>query len=370
LLPNGQVIIAGGGGGGGQGTLWDGGGGGLDIGQRGSYADGCNVYGYSIYSGTSGPAGGGGSNVGGQGASASNATGGQGLQGQGGQGGIDSSHLAMPGGGGGGGYWGGGGGALDQSAGGGSSKWKDVAGFVPSFSYSMPAFGQIQGQTSAQTQGQGQGGYATRQGSNGLIIFTFLSNATTIQYNAATALKHGSQNIGLGNIILQTGLPLITPSSMIQSFNNNIIFNNTLYVDQSTNKVGINTSPLTDLSINGTLTKTAGSFVIRDPTRPEYRIRHCFTESPTAGDTLYRWLFSTVNKRYDYQLPSWFNDLNTNPQVWVSPREFYQQGRGYVQGSTLTIETTDDGLFEVLCVATRKDIYATQYFESPEYIFI
>jgi hypothetical protein len=228
----------------------------------------------------------------------------------------------------------------------------------------MPAFGQNS------AQGQAQGGYSTRQGSNGLIIFTFLSNATTIQYNAATALKHGSQNIGLGNITLQTGIPLITPSSMIQSFNNNIIFNNTLYVDQSTNKVGINTAPLTDLSINGTLTKTAGSFVIRDPTRPEYRIRHCFTESPTAGDTLYRWLFSTVNKRYDYQLPSWFNDLNTNPQVWISPREFYQQGRGYVQGSTLTIETTADGLFEVLCVATRKDITATQYFKSPEYKYI
>ena len=367
LLPNGQVIIAGGGGGGGQGTAWDGGGGGLDIGQRGSYADSCNVYGYSIYSGTSNsPAGGGGSNQGGQGAITSNATGGQGLQGQGGQGGIDSTHLALPGGGGGGGYWGGGGGAIEQSAGGGSSKWKDVAGFVPSFSYSMPAMGQ----TSAQTQGQGQGGYATRQGSNGLVIFTFLSNAVPTQYNAATALKHGSQNIGIDNIILQTGLPFVTTSSIIQSFNTNLIFNNTLYVDQSTNKVGINTAPLTDLSINGTIRKTAGSFVIRDPIRPEYRIRHCFTESPTAGDTLYRWLFSTVNKRYDYELPSWFDDLNTNPQVWVSPREFYQQGRGYVQGSTLTIETTADGLFEVLCVATRKDIDATQYFESPEYVLL
>jgi hypothetical protein len=360
LLPNGQFLIAAGGGGGGQGTEWDGGGGGLDIGQRGSYTDSCNVYGYSIYSGLSNqPGGGGGSNQGGQGARSSNVIGEDGLQGRGGSGGIDNLHVDLPGGGGGGGFWGGGGGALEQSAGGGSSKWKDVAGFVPSFSYSMPCQGQ--------GSGQGMGGYATYQGSNGLVVFTFLSNIIPIEYNSIASLKY-SQNVGLGNLDIQSGLFFATTSSVIQSFTTNIIFNNTLYVDQSTNKTGINTAPLADLSVNGSLTKTAGSFVIHDPTRKDYRIRHSFTESPTAGDTLYRWLFSTVDKRFDYKLPEWFSDLNTNPQVWISPRSFYQQGRGYVKDNVLSIQTTDDGLFEVLCVATRKDSDATHYFKSPEYV--
>lgn len=365
LLPNGQTIIAAGGGGGGQGTSWDGGGGGLDIGQRGSFADSYNSYGFSIYGGNG--AGGGGSNQGGQGAVASNgATGGQGLQGRGGSGGADGWHLALPGGGGGGGFWGGGGGALQASPGGGSSWWRTVAGFLPSFSYSMPAIGQ------GQSQSQGQGGYATRQGSNGQAILTFLTVPTTnLQFNATAALQRGYQNIGLGQITLQTASPpLITNSSiMIQSFNSTLVINNTLYVDQFTNRASVKMAPVStvDLAINGSITKTAGSFIIPDPTRQDYNIKHCFVESPTAGDTLYRWLFSTINQRFDYKLPSWFNDLNTDPQVWVQPQEFYQQGRGYVQGNVLSIETTADGLFEVLCVATRKDNGAVDFFKGVEY---
>ena len=369
LLPNGQAIIAAGGGGGGQGTSWDGGGGGLDIGQRGSFADPYNSYGFSIYGCNGG--GGGGSNQGGQGAMASNgAVGGQGLQGQGGSGGVDGWHLALPGGGGGGGFWGGGGGALQASPGGGSSRWRTVAGFLPSFSYSMPAIGQTQGQTLAQTQGQG--GYATRQGSNGQVVLTFLTVPTTnLQFNATAALQRGYHNIGIGQITLQTASPpLITNSSMmIQSFNSTLVINNTLYVDQFTNRASIKMAPVStvDLAVNGSITKTAGSFVIPDPTRQGYSIKHCFVESPTAGDTLYRWLFSTVSCRFDYKLPSWFNDLNTDPQIWVQPQEFYQQGRGYVRGSTLSIETTADGIFEVLCVATRKDKGAVDFFKDTEY---
>jgi hypothetical protein len=156
---------------------------------------------------------------------------------------------------------------------------------------------------------------------------------------------------------------------MIQSFNSTLVINNTLYVDQFTNRASIKMAPVStvDLAVNGSITKTAGSFIIPDPTRQGYNIKHCFVESPTAGDTLYRWLFSTVNKRFDYKLPSWFNDLNTDPQIWVQPQEFYQQGRGYVQGSTLSIETTADGIFEVLCVATRKDNGAVDFFKGVEY---
>jgi len=357
LLPNGQAIVAAGGGGGGQGTSWDGGAGGLDIGQRGSFTDSSNSYGYSVGGGLVG--GGGGSNQGGQGASASNgAVGGQGSLGRGGSGGADGWHLALPGGGGGGGFYGGGGGALAASPGGGSSWWRTVGGFIPSLSYSRP--------------GLNQGGYAGLPGSDGVTILTFLSVATTnVTYNSVAAIQRGSQNVGIGQINLQTGLPLITNMStiMLQSFQSTLVLNNTLYVDKYTNRASIKTSPVSSvaLAVNGTIIKTAGSFVIDDPTRDGYKIKHSFVESPTAGDTIYRWLFSTVGCRFEYTLPSWFTDLNTNPQVWVQPMEFYQQGRGYVGGNILTIETTADGLFEVLCVATRKDKDAIEFFKTVEY---
>ena len=357
LLPNGQAIVAAGGGGGGQGTSWDGGAGGLDIGQRGSFTDSSNSYGYSIGGGLVG--GGGGSNQGGQGASASNgAVGGQGVLGRGGSGGADGWHLALPGGGGGGGFYGGGGGALAASPGGGSSWWRTVGGFIPSLSYSRP--------------GIGQGGYAGLPGSNGVTVLTFLSVATTdVTYNSVANIQRGSQNVGIGQINLQNGLPFITNMStiMLQSFQSTLVLNNTLYVDKNTNRASIKTSPLSSvtLAVNGSITKTAGSFVIDDPTREGHKIKHSFVESPTAGDTIYRWLFSTVGCRFEYTLPSWFTDLNTNPQVWVQPMEFYQQGRGYVGGNTLTIETTADGLFEVLCVATRKDKDAIEFFKTVEY---
>jgi hypothetical protein len=284
--------------------------------------------------------------------------GGQGDLGRGGSGGADGWHLALPGGGGGGGFYGGGGGALAASPGGGSSWWRTIGGFIPSLSYSRP--------------GIGKGGYAGLPGSDGVTILTFLSVATTdVTYNSVAAIQRGSQNVGIGQINLQTGLPLITNMStiMLQSFQSTLVLNNTLYVDKYTNRASIKTSPISSatLAVNGSITKTAGSFVIDDPTRDGYKIKHSFVESPTAGDTIYRWLFSTVGCRFEYTLPSWFTDLNTNPQVWVQPMEFYQQGRGYVGGNILTIETTADGLFEVLCVATRKDKDAIEFFKTVEY---
>jgi hypothetical protein len=108
--------------------------------------------------------------------------------------------------------------------------------------------------------------------------------------------------------------------------------------------------------VNGFLSKTAGSFVINNPVKPGYKLRHSFVESPTSGDTLYKWLFSTVDCKFEYKLPSWFSYLNANPQVWVQAMDFETDGRGYVRDGVLKLETTADGLFEVLCVATRKDI--------------
>jgi hypothetical protein len=176
-----------------------------------------------------------------------------------------------------------------------------------------------------------------------------------------------------GSMNLQTDSPpLYIPSTtMIQAFYSTLVINNTMFIDSVTNKVGINISQVSTatLQVNGTISKTAGSFVINhpDPSKQSMKLRHCFVESPTHGDTLYRWCLSTVDCRYELTLPSYFTALNTNPQVWVTPDDLEHIGRATVQGGILKLETTGNGLFTVLCVATRKDLDAVKYFDKDEY---
>ena len=97
-----------------------------------------------------------------------------------------------------------------------------------------------------------------------------------------------------------------------------------------------------------------------------YRLRHCFVESPTRGDNLYRWLLSTTNMSFVLDLPSYFQYLNESPMCYVSPVDTFGKGRAIVneEGTQLTLTTTEDGLWNVLCIATRKDQDAKNYFDA------
>ena len=364
VLPSGSLLAAAGGGGGGQGLSWGGGAGGLNIGQRGSEVDSTNTYGYSQYYSIR-AAGGGGQSLGGQGALGSNdARGSQGQNWVGGQGGIDSWHVSLPGGGGGGGLYGGGGGAEILPAGGGSSKWLSP-GFLTSLSYTTPGYGK--------GTGYGSGGNFMNSGSDGRIIMNFLVTPLTsnTHINTLAALESGWQNTSFDNINIQSGKPYFTTSTiMIQAMQSTIILNNVLAIDGNNNRVGINTSYYTaDLQVNGTVSKTAGSFVINhpDPIKNDYKLRHSFVESPTTGDTLYTWSLSTFNSTFSYILPSYFGYLNENPQVWVTSLDTDFVGRGHIENNILRLETTGDGVFNILCVATRKDPDALAYMNGVDY---
>jgi hypothetical protein len=181
-------------------------------------------------------------------------------------------------------------------------------------------------------------------------------------------------------LISGTNNPLFLKStnSIQIGYSSILTLNNTVYVDGTNNRVGINTTaPTVTLDINGTIAKTAGSFDIVHPD-PEkaakhMRLRHCFVESPTRGDNIYRWLFSTVNNTYTYELPSYFKYLNEMPTTHVSPVDSF--GRGYAtinQDLThITLHTSENGLYNVMAIATRKDIDAVNYFDKTggvEYI--
>jgi hypothetical protein len=200
------------------------------------------------------------------------------------------------------------------------------------------------------------------------------ANGTPLTQGIGLAYSSNQQSLQLTDLQINGSgqINFLTSTNQITTgFSSLIILNNTVFIDGTNNRVGINTSvPQADLDVNGTLSKTTGSFDIvhPDPVKAAegYRLRHCFVESPTRGDNLYRWLLSTVNKEFIMPLPSYFQWLNEDAQCHVSPVDSFGFGRATVinGGTQLHLKTTEDGLWNVLCIATRKDVDAKNYFDE------
>ena len=119
------------------------------------------------------------------------------------------------------------------------------------------------------------------------------------------------------------------------------------------------------------LIRSMGSFKIDhpDPSKEStHNLFHSFVESPTEGDNLYRYQVETKENRAVIVLPSYFKYLNTNEMIWVSPVSSF--GRGYAIMSddqvTVDIVVDQDGKYNVLIVATRKDADAKRYWNGVE----
>jgi len=133
--------------------------------------------------------------------------------------------------------------------------------------------------------------------------------------------------------------------------------------------VGIGGAPSTiRLAVNGTVSKTGGSFLINhpDPLKPKWKLRHCFVESNTRGDNLYRYVITTSNQTGTVALPSYFKHLNENSQVFVSAKDNLGAGYGVLDESldNLTINVTIDGVYNVLLIGTRKDQAMRDYWDQ------
>jgi hypothetical protein len=130
-----------------------------------------------------------------------------------------------------------------------------------------------------------------------------------------------------------------------------------------------------NLDVSGTISKTAGSFLIPhpDPSKTEtHMLRHCFVEAPTRGDNLYRWTLTTTNRVMEQALPSYSPFLNESWQFYVNP--VASMGQGYVELSadetSFCLNVSEDGAYHVLGVATRKDAAAKDFFDKqgPEFL--
>ena len=110
-------------------------------------------------------------------------------------------------------------------------------------------------------------------------------------------------------------------------------------------------------TVNGTK-----NFEIPHP-KPEksatHVIRHGAVESPTPGDTLYRWKIQATkeNDLVTIDLPDYFIYLNKDVQIFVTPQGHFGNGYGVLNRETeqLEIHCQFEGEYNVLVIGTRND---------------
>ena len=110
-------------------------------------------------------------------------------------------------------------------------------------------------------------------------------------------------------------------------------------------------------TVNGTK-----NFEIPHP-KPEKKathvIRHGAVESPTPGDTLYRYKITATkeNDLVTIDLPDYFIWLNKDVQIFVTPQGHFGAGYGILNEETeqLEIHCQCEGEYNVLVIGTRND---------------
>lgn len=88
-------------------------------------------------------------------------------------------------------------------------------------------------------------------------------------------------------------------------------------------------------------------------------IRHGAVESPTPGDTLYRWKITATkeNDLVTIDLPDYFIWLNKDVQIFVTGQGHFGNGYGKLNRETeqLEIHCQYEGEYNVLAIGTRND---------------
>jgi len=143
-----------------------------------------------------------------------------------------------------------------------------------------------------------------------------------------------------------------------------------LQVTNVAGSAGVNIYDNGNLHVSGTLTKGGGSFQIEhpDPSKAGWKLRHCFVESPTRGDNIYRYLITTTNGEYTIQLPTYYKYLNENTQIMITPSNGFGSGYGKLDEleENINIKVNMDGEYNVLIIGTRKDQMMRDYWDKDE----
>lgn len=192
----------------------------------------------------------------------------------------------------------------------------------------------------------------------GRYAFAYSSFDTTVGSNAAASngttvggdsqARNGSIAFGQNATALGKGSSAIGKGTSAPNANEGVLGGNG--AEQTSN-----------WKIPGTLT-VAGTknFEIPHPAphkKHTHVIRHGAVESPTAGDTLYRYTVKadTDGETVEVQLPDYFEYLNANVDVWVNGHMHFGRAFGWVEGDTLKVTCEKAGEYKVLIIGTRKD---------------
>lgn len=86
-------------------------------------------------------------------------------------------------------------------------------------------------------------------------------------------------------------------------------------------------------------------------------IRHGAVESPTAGDTLYRYTIESFAEgdTVELKLPDYFEYLNKDVDIFVSPHLHFGRAFGIVEGDILKVTCEKAGTYKALVIGTRND---------------
>jgi hypothetical protein len=131
-----------------------------------------------------------------------------------------------------------------------------------------------------------------------------------------------------------------------------------------------------DLAVGGEISATSSTASVKafriphpDPDKESsYDLMHCTVETPTGGDTLYRWSVDVTEGKALIDLPDYYRFLNEDDMIWVNPVNHFGSGYGSLDldKKTLTVTTNEDGKYNVLLIATRKDKSAKAGWAGPE----
>lgn len=149
---------------------------------------------------------------------------------------------------------------------------------------------------------------------------------------------------------------------------------NTLIVDKLTDASNVNfvidpsdTTRVNALTVD-TISKTSGSFDIPhpDPSKAAdgIRLRHYFVETPSAGGNLYKYQVYLNEGENSVPLPDYFDALNQDALVWVTPFQHFGRGWGVVKQNDCVVTVNKSGWYNLLVFGDRKDPGAKANFDA------
>jgi len=181
---------------------------------------------------------------------------------------------------------------------------------------------------------------------------------TTIGFGVGANLSSGCHNLLWGAGYLAWGVTTGSHNIFIASAGNPGNTTGCLLIGSGNSCDGLVCVP--SITFSGSVSKSSGSFRIVHPNPAKSETKdlwHSFVESPNEGDNIYRYSVDTTDCRYVIELPDYYQHLNKDDQVWVSPVGHFGAAYGAVTENQecAVVCANVDGCYNVLLVGTRKD---------------